>query len=232
MDLKELASGWAKFKQDKFPTHKGQITELATRGTHATHPMAIITCVDPRVNLPWITQQDAGKISQHQTLGAIIPPYGLHSLSEEAFLDYAIAGFKSKHLAIIGHTGCAMVKALIEPHEAIVHMPAVFSWAHLAKDTTQAVFQRIGHLTDKAKWDAAVEIHTLLQVQHAMSYPVVREAVEAGELTLHPLVYKLETADLLQYSKHHGRFELLASGAEPSKGAKPHVCHSACLHTL
>lgn len=233
MDLRELTAGWQRFKREEYGKNRAFLEGLA-KG-HLDKPIVVIGCVDPRVNLPWVTSQRAGLVSQHNTVGTIIPIWGSYSITQETYLEFAVNAFKAEHLIVLGHTDCRMVKALLGPKKAFSEIgPAFSTWASLSQDTETVVRQKLAYQAGEEIPRGAYEVHTLLQARNLMTYPVVRQAVLQGKLQLHALLYDIGTADLYEYSEREGIFELLSSryaGNVPANADK-HVCGSACLHHL
>lgn len=227
MDWQELVDGWQEFKRTEYPKHRSYLEEIAHHGV--TKPLAVVSCVDARVNLAFVTGQRPGTIAQHQTIGNVIPPYGMHSLAQEAFLEYVIRSFHSEDLAIVGHTDCKMITGLLGTRDVLAGMGTVTAWAYLAKDTRSAVLRKFHHLSGDALITAAAQVHVLLQVQHLMTYPIVHDAVLDGHLKVHPMLYDMARADLLEFSDASGKFELLGTN---TAAQAPHKCHSGCLHIL
>jgi carbonic anhydrase len=229
MSLHDLVTGWHKFKRLKYAKHQTYLQDIATNGV--TKPLAVITCIDPRLNLNWITSQRTGLLAQHQTLGGIIPPFGRHSLSQEAYLQYAIERFDVDHIAVVGHMDCALVKALLQPRKTLAPIRAVRTWSDLARDTREAVAANFSHLTGEELVRRAVQTHTLLQVEHLMTYPVVQNAIAEGRLQVHPMIYDIAEADLLEYCNETEKFELLSHKYGEEDGGISDAlatCHEGC----
>jgi len=226
MSLHELVNGNLRFKQLKFAKHQDYLQDIATNGV--TKPLAVITCIDPRLNLNWITSQRPGLLSPFSTLGGIIPSHGRHSLSQDAYLQYAIERFNVDHIAVVGHLDCALVKALLQPRKALASLKTVRRWSDLARDTRQTVAANFSHLEGEELVRRAVQAHTLLQVEHLMTYPLVQSAVAAGRLQVHPMIYDIAHADLFEYSNATEKFELLSHKyAEDVLAEVVATCHDA-----
>ena len=227
MDLRQLTAGWQQFKRDQFDANRKFLSSLVT--APPTKPLLVINCIDARLNFRWITSQRPGTISPHQTMGAIVPPCGSYSLETESWIEFGLNVFKSEHICIVGHTECKMIKALLGPKDEWSKIgPAFAAFANIAHDTPATVFKKLGHNVHSPEMlRKALEIHTLLQVRHLMTYPSVQQALAAGQVQLHPIVYDLEKADLYEFSQTTGRFELLS--AVHGEGAQK-LAHLAVNH--
>lgn len=231
MNLEALTAGWQQFKQNEYQRNKEFLEKLAHG--HSDTPIAVVTCSDPRLNLNWITSQRAG-ISPHTNPGGIVPPYGLHSVPAASYFDLVVNAFKVEDLILLGHTTCKMVAGLMKPGTLPTLGRGIATWGVTARDTRETTQKMFGNLSGEALNAAAVQVHTLLQVQHAMTYPVIKDAVREGKLHVHPMIYDIGNADLKIFSRQQYKFVPLTE--RERAGAKAnldqHVCGPECLQHI
>ncbi len=232
MDFKDLTAGWQNYKRNAFEKERALLEKLA-RGERDKPPMAVFGCVDPRLNFAHITSQVAGTITPKTELGGTILPYGSNALYVSAYLDFVLNGFKTEHLVVFGHSDCAFVKGLFGDKDTFSKLgPDCNVFASMAQETVGVVYRKIGHRFGPEDMNRAIEIHTLLQVQHLLTYPKVRDGVNAGKLHVYPMFYDIATSNLSLYDPREGNFKPLGQtqSAAPKHGV--HVCGHDCLHIL
>lgn len=228
--MNAFIDSWKRFRINNSGSSPcAQCGEYHINNNHKGSPLAVVTCIDPRVVVGRMATP--GDISAHQTLGGIVPTSQRRAaLAMAAYLEYVIKELAVRDLAVIGHRDCKMVKFLLQARNRLDHLKFVRAWSDLAGDTRQAAAKKLSHLFGQARADAAEELHTLLQCDHLMTYPVVRAAVEAGTLRLHPLMYDIRSADLFEYSPKSGRFELMSHNPLGGDADAAPTCHAACGH--
>ncbi|GAB6063004.1 carbonic anhydrase [Deferrisoma palaeochoriense] len=156
-----------------------------------------VGCSDSRVPVNLITNSGPGEIFVHRNVANLVPR---HEPAVGAVLEYGIRELGVQTLVICGHYGCGGIEALDRPDE-----PGGFvsRWlGHL-----DGLRGRAGRRAAADPWEGPshrhrwmVEENVRLQVENALSYPFVREAVEAGRLEVHGLVYDLATGRLVPVS--------------------------------
>jgi len=103
-----------------------------------------------------------------------------------------------KDIVVCGHSHCGAIRALFTPTRT--DAPHIARWLELARpalvdaEPTEANLRR-------TEMRAVV-----LQVERLMSYPMVRERVESGDLCLHGWYYVIEEGQVLGLDAGSGEF--------------------------
>ena len=63
---------------------------------------------------------------------------------------------------------------------------------------------------EEARYLETIKANVLLQLENLRTYDCVREAISAGQLTLHGWLYDLHSGDLLAYDDESGQWSALA----------------------
>jgi carbonic anhydrase len=185
--------------------------ELFERLGEGQRPLALfITCSDSRINPNLLTQTEPGEIFVYRSAGNLIPPAGSPPNSEEATVEYAVAGLKVRDVIICGHDRCGAVHALLEP-EHLRHLPRVAEWLIHARGVVPEVEKEGANLPPDAKLRLAVQKNVLQQLEHLRTHQAVKDALAARTLRLHGWVYDFVTGQVRTYDPLTGQFVPLGS---------------------
>ena len=197
--------GW---KATKFAENHAWYKRLATEGQR---PRAmVISCCDSRVHVTSIFGADQGEFFLHRNIANLVPPYeadgGQHGTS--AAVEYAVTALKVAHLIVLGHSQCGGVQGCFDMCEG--RAPAledkssfVGRWMDILRPGYEAV-------KDSPDLPMALEKEAVaVSLRNLMSFPFVRAAVEAGELSLHGLWTDIGEGELHQLDPRSGTFSPL-----------------------
>lgn len=156
------------------------------------HPRAmVISCCDSRVHVTSIFGADQGEFFIHRNIANLVPPHnpdGEHH-GTSAALEYGVTALNVAHLIVLGHSGCGGVKGCMDM--CCGHAPALEdkgSYVGRWMDILRPGFERVKDMPDDAARIQALERQAVIvSLENLMTFPFVRAAVEAGELTLHGL---------------------------------------------
>ncbi|WP_285731302.1 bifunctional SulP family inorganic anion transporter/carbonic anhydrase [Nocardiopsis sp. ATB16-24] len=184
------------------------------RLSHGQKPTALfITCADSRVVPNLITASGPGDLFTVRNVGNLVPPRDAPGDgSVGAAVEYALTVLDVPSIVVCGHSHCGAMKALwervhLEQDEAgTSHMRR---W--LANGT--GALSRMGQDPALSTEPPAAESLRRLaqanveeQIGNLMGYPVVRERVESGRLTLSGMYYDLKTAEVHLLEPGTGEF--------------------------
>ena len=186
------------FHSDYFPLHQQRFQDLVADGQHPK--TLFIGCSDSRVVPYLLTGAGPGELFIVRNVGALVPPYdgshGLHGTT--AAIEFAVLQLKVRSIVVCGHSHCGAIRAAYEgvPDEA----RNLKSWLTLADDALLPVVP-----SDEALLRTE-QRSVVLQLERLMDYPMVRRAVEAGDLTLHGWHYVIEDGDVHVFDAQHAAF--------------------------
>ncbi len=176
--------------------------ELMEKLAHGQSPQVLyIGCSDSQVMPSRILGAAPGDIFVVRNIANVVPPTDAPAPGVGAVLEYALMHLGIRHIVICGHSFCGGIQALdLPPDESEPHLSQWLTYARPAK----------GRVLDKlkgyARHNAIVETNVLLQVEHLMTYPYIKEAIEAGELEIHPWVYDFRSGRVRIYDEVAGIF--------------------------
>ena len=198
----QLIEGLRRFRRESFPLFREHYQRLVSEGQKPS--TLFIGCADSRVVPDLLTSALPGDLFVVRNVGAIVPPFepdsGFHGTS--AGIEYATLVLAVKDIVVCGHSHCGAVRSLFAPPS--IDAPHIARWLELAQP---ALAER--ELTD-ANLRRTEMRSIVLQVERLMTFPMVRERVERGELALHGWYYVIEEGQVLGLDAHSGEFRPLS----------------------
>jgi len=209
----ELLQRLRRFHDQTFPGVQDTFQHLVRDGQHPT--ILFIGCSDSRLVPYLLTGTGPGDLFLVRNVGAFVPPHdmsaGFHGTA--AAIEFAVLNLKVTRIVVCGHSHCGGIRALYEgvPPQAT----NLQAWLELGREAVLPV-QLSPEALRRTEQRAVV-----LQLERLMGYPMVRERVEAGEMTLHGWHYVIEDGEVHVFDVRSGSF-VAASSAEHS-GTGPYV---------
>jgi carbonic anhydrase len=167
----------------------------------------VISCCDSRVHVTSIFGADQGEFFIHRNIANLVPIYepdGNHH-GTSAAVEYAVTALKVAHVIVLGHSNCGGVQGCLDMCEG--RAPAleetasfVGRWMDILRPGYEAVkgSPDMPHALEKE----AVSV----SLRNLMTFPFVREAVEAGTISLHGLWVDIGEGGLLNLDAKTGAF--------------------------
>jgi carbonic anhydrase len=207
-----------RFHSDYFPLHQQRFEDLVSQGQHPK--TLFIGCSDSRLVPHLLTGSGPGELFIVRNVGAFVPPYGgshgLHGTT--AAIEYAVLTLEVERIIVCGHSHCGAIKAAYEgvPDEAV----NLQAWLKLAAEAILPV-QACPEAMLRSEQRAVV-----LQLERLMDYPMVRRAVERGQLTLQGWHYVIEQGEIHVFDAQQGGFVPASLASHTGTGPyQPYVEH-------
>ena len=211
----DLLERLRRFHDHTFPGVQDAFATLVAQGQCPT--ILSIGCSDSRLVPHLLTGTGPGDVFMVRNVGAFVPPHdgsaGYHGTA--AAIEFAVLNLKVARIVVCGHSHCGGIRALYEGAPPQATNLAV--WLELGREAVLPV-QPGPEALRRTEQRAVV-----LQLERLMGYPMVRERVEAGELTLHGWHYVIEDGEVHVFDVHSGSF-VAASKAEHS-GTGPYMLY-------
>lgn len=200
--------GW---KATRYRENKAWYRHLAKEGQH---PRAmIITCCDSRVHVTNIFGADQGEFFLHRNIANLVPPYvtdgAQHGTS--AAVEYAVTGLKVAHIIVLGHSNCGGVKGCEEMCTGQApHLEETNSFVGRWMDILRPGWERVKDIKDDDDRTRALEKQAVVvALENLMSFPFVKEAIAAGDLTVHGLWHDIGEGGMEHYNAETDVFEAI-----------------------
>ncbi len=169
----------------------------------------VISCCDSRVHVTSIFGADQGEFFIHRNIANLVPPFnpdGDHH-GTSAAVEYAVTTLKVAHLIVLGHSQCGGVagcSAMCEGHAPELEEKTSFvgTWLNILRPG----YERVRELPAEERVAALEREAVVVSLENLLTFPFVREMVEAGNMTLHGLLTDIGEGALLQYDPETDEF--------------------------
>ena len=206
--IRRLMAGIKGFRARYYEKYPDSMRMLVEQGQKPE--VLLIGCSDSRVDPALITQAEPGELFVVRNVANLVPPYQPdgHYHGTSAAIEYAVRVLEVGHVVVLGHAQCGGIRGLIGM-QAGRQPPGDFiaPWVSIAQSACERFLTAAGegdsqderraaaawlqdspHLVERAAVRGSVE--------NLMTFPFIRERVEAGTLHLHGWWFDLETGDL------------------------------------
>ncbi len=171
---------WAAATEQREP---GFFTRLAQQQT----PRYMwIGCADSRVPANEITGLDPGEVFVHRNVANVVVHSDLNALST---IQFAVEHLKVKHIMVVGHYGCAGVRAAMRG----IRIGLADNWLRHVQDVRLRHRKRLDHLPEGEQEDILCEMNVIEQVGNVALSTVMQDAWARGQdVSVHGWVYGLK----------------------------------------
>ncbi len=193
----------AVFHRDFFETQGKLLAQLVEQGQ--SPKIMLVTCSDSRILPGKLFGTKPGDLFVIRNISNVLPPYIQAEIGTVSALEYAIHELNVAHLVILGHTDCGGIRSLDRLFE-INQYPALSRWLEFIRPARREAVYRHSDMSSESLHQLIVERNVVMQLQNAMSYPFVREALEANRLELHGWVFYLAQQEVRYYDPETDAF--------------------------
>ncbi len=212
-DLERFIKGFRAFQK----THYHPDNEAFETLKQGQYPSTmVIGCSDSRVDPALLTGSAPGDIFTIRNVANLVPPYeeqaGNHGVS--AAVEFGVTILEVSHIILLGHSQCGGIKALME---GLCPLTGGFvaRWMAIAMPALEEIIARLPDESAEVRRRALEQASILLSLDNLMTFPYVKEKVDAGTLTLHGWYFDLSEGEMMEFDEASGEFRLLA---DPKRG--------------
>lgn len=169
----------------------------------------VISCCDSRVHVTSLFGADSGEFFIHRNIASLVPPYAPDGLQHgtSAAIEFAVTALKVAHLIVMGHTRCGGVQGCHAMCSgAAPELEEKTSFVGRWMDILRPGYERVKDLPAEDQVAALEREAVLVSIANLMTFPFVKEAVEAGDLSLHGVVHDITEGSLLQAEERGARW--------------------------
>lgn len=218
--MDKLIAGFHRFRKTRYREAKEMFVDLAENG-QAPHA-AIVACCDSRVDPQMIFDADPGELFVLRNVANLVPPYqpGMDYHGTSSALEFAVRGLNVPRIVVLGHAQCGGIAALIDD-SADSDGDFIGPWMTIAAQARAKAKALTGHDHHGPQREAELE-GIKVSLDNLMTFPWIRERVEAGTLVLHGAFYDLSAPDVLWLDPETGRFVSIGGVAEADAPGAEH----------
>ncbi|WP_240487347.1 SulP family inorganic anion transporter [Actinomadura flavalba] len=155
-----------------------------------------ITCVDSRVVPNIITSSGPGDLFINRNVGNLIPRSGSRTTDDSvaATVEYAINVLGIRTITVCGHSNCGAMAALLAGGTEVEHLRSLTRWLRHGNHSLARFLDT--EPDGQPPLARLCQINVAQQLDNLLTYPWLRERVEAGEVELVGLYLDLESAQV------------------------------------
>lgn len=208
--MRKLIMGIVDFRERMLPQYAERFRDLASTQS----PDALfITCSDSRVVPDLLASTHPGDLFTMRNVGNLVPPattegISTGDLSEASAIEYSVLVLKVANIIVCGHSECGAMKAVYSRNPNL-KAPNLDKWLYHA-NTAAFRLAHEGPLNASLKpHDQLSQLNVLVQLEHLMSYPIVREQVAAGALSLGGWWFEIASGSMYAYDRGSRAFAVI-----------------------
>lgn len=190
--------GW---KATTYSENKSWYRRLADEGQR---PRAmVIACCDSRVHVTSIFGAEQGEFFIHRNIANLVPPFapdGDHH-GTSAAIEYAVTALKVSNLVVLGHSNCGGIKGCHDMCAGTApELEEKTSFVGRWMDMLRTGYERLPEIQDETERLQVLEQEAVkISLENLISFPFVRDAVEAETLSLHGAWFDIKEGELRVY---------------------------------
>ena len=216
--LKRLIEGFVDFRAGYWRENRPLFDKLAREGQQPK--VLIVACVDSRVDPGILTSTQPGDVFTIRNVGAIVPPYGpdggYHGTS--AALEFGVRALGVEHIVVLGHALCGGMRALLSEEDALLsQFEFLKPWTDIMRRAADAVRLGVPELDGVATQKAVEQAAVVVSMGNVLSFPWVREKVEAGTIAIHGWYFDLRTGELSAFDPTDAHFVPFVAASDPER---------------
>jgi len=177
--MDNLIDGYRRFRSGTWRNERARFEELSRLGQRPR--TLVIACSDSRTDPQMVFNARPGELFVVRNVANLAPPYGPddqpHGVSSA--IEFAVRALRVSEIVVLGHAMCGGIKALLEGAPAEVS-DFVGTWVQIAEPARR----RAMLAPPEQQQDVCEHESVLLSLDNLMTFPWIRERVEAGDLRL------------------------------------------------
>jgi len=202
----DLIKGYQEFRAGDYPAQKALYEKLGTKGQ--APKVMLIACADSRVDPTDIFNAYPGEMFVARNVANLVPAPENNDTyhSTMAAVEYAVKVIGVEMIVVLGHESCGGIQGCLDGMGHDPDAGYVGKWVSIINSVRDRVLARG---LPEGEVPLQMELEGVRQSQaNLMTFPFVREAVEAGHLKLQGAYFSIIQARLM-LSNDDGEFELV-----------------------
>lgn len=206
--LDKILEGLVEFRQNDFESHKDLFIDLSRM--QKPHTM-FLTCSDSRIDPNLMTKSLPGDLFIIRNVANIVPPYRVTQeyVATTSAVEYAVQILEVETIILCGHSNCGGCASLYLDDKDFEKIPNTRKWLELAAPIKSKVLRQVPQNNPQAREWLTEQMNIVEQLKNLLTYPYIRERVEAGTLAIQGWYYIIETGEVFSYNRDMGYFEKL-----------------------
>ncbi len=208
-----LVERFKAWRATRYASDRAWYAKLAESGQR---PRAmVVACCDSRVDVHGMLGAEPGELFMVRNVANLCPPYAPdhehHGTS--AAIEFAVKGLGVSHIMVLGHAQCGGVAAYLQRRDNGLEAGDDTRFIDRWMDILEPGYARLSP-PEKAPSEGSAKSRqrqleqqaVLCSLRNLESFPFVKEAVDAGRLTLHGAWFDISEGALHGYDAESGEF--------------------------
>jgi carbonic anhydrase len=211
----DLIDGYRRYTGERLPEERRRLAQLAKLG-QAPRAM-VIGCCDSRAAPETVFSTGPGELFVVRNVANIVPPYAPDSAhhATSAAIEFAVRDLLVPDIVVLGHSLCGGIAAYLKGRELEeIRGEFIGPWIDLLKGSQAEARAADEQMAETDLQRAVEEVVVRRSLKNLMSFPFVRERVEAGSLALHGAHFGIATGQLRVLDTETDRFAMVTAEAE------------------
>lgn len=206
--MRKLIEGIVEFREQLRP----QYAERFRRLSQGQDPDTLfIACSDSRVVPELLVSTDPGELFVIRNVGNMVPPATVEGsstgdLSEASAIEFSLRVLQVQNIVVCGHSECGAMRAAVS-RDPQTETPNLTKWLHHCSSALFRLDQEGPLNPGLSVHNQLAQINVLVQLEHLVSYPIVRERLHAGDLHLSGWWFDIANAEMHAYHRESRTFE-------------------------
>ncbi len=191
--MEDLIAGYRRFRAGTWSREQQRFRELSSRGQRPR--TLVIACSDSRTDPQMVFNARPGELFVIRNVANLVPPYGpdSHYHGTSAALEFGVRELKVAHIVIMGHAMCGGIDGLLKglPDGS---NDFVGRWMRLAESARQRALE----VPADQRADFCEHESVRLSLANLVTFPWIKERMDAGNLQLHGCFFDIRSGILQQ----------------------------------
>lgn len=208
-----LIDGYRRYTAGRLPEERRRLAQLARLG-QAPRAM-VIGCCDSRAAPETLFSTEPGELFVVRNVANIVPPYAPDDAhhSTSAAIEFAVNKLMVPDVVVLGHSLCGGIAAYIMGRDVEeVRGEFIGPWIDMLQGARAEAEAFDPTLAETDLQRAVEEVVVRRSLKNLMTFPFVRDKVEAGEIALHGAHFGIATGELRTMNPDTERFAPVPSG--------------------
>lgn len=198
--MDDLIAGYRRFRAGTWQAERSRFEALSRLGQR---PRAlIIACSDSRTDPQMVFNARPGELFVVRNVANLVPPYGPdakpHGVSSA--IEFAVRSLKVREIVVLGHAMCGGIQALLNGAPSEVS-DFVGQWVSIAEPARARALA----VPPEQRQSVCEHDAVCLSLDNLMTFPWIKDAVEAGHTTLHGCFFDIRSG-VLEHLSEDGVF--------------------------
>lgn len=208
--IKDLIIGYSDFYNHYFEKNASLYDNLVYGQSPKT---MVIACSDSRVDPSIIMNTKPGDIFVVRNVANIIPPYqpeysSYHGTS--AALEFAVHNLNVENIIVLGHWGCAGVKAMFDyddKNDIDGNASFIVPWVNILSQTKNVIEQPINKNMDYSeKLHLCEKESIIVSLDNLLTFPWIYDKYKNGDIQIFGWYFSIKTGAMEQVDLSNRKF--------------------------